>query len=113
MFKSKTTMNSMKNFIWVILFIISSPAIATSDLILTPVELLGDRGLEIRYIKMDVRDKKDLPKEIKIDGITFPLFESKEDAYNTTIKASIKRDITIVYVISAIEKDKEIISLEK
>jgi hypothetical protein len=108
-------MNYLKNFIWVAFVVLAAIPLTgvSKNSSVFNLENKRDRGLEIRYVKMEVKDKKDLPKEIKIDGITYPLYQTKEDAYNATINASIRRDITIAYVISAAEKPNEIISLGK
>ncbi len=72
-----------------------------------------DRGVEIRYIKMKVEKNKEAPKEIILGGTSYPLFKTKEDAYNTVLNSSVKKDITIVYVISNEEKNTETLPLKK
>jgi hypothetical protein len=103
-----------KNIIWSCLFIIGFSTIGSAKLI--PAQAIVsylDRGLEVRYIKMEVKEKQELPKEIKIGEITYPLYKSKEEAYQSVLNAGLKRDITIVYVISSVEKETEMLTLAK
>jgi hypothetical protein len=74
---------------------------------------LGDRGVEIRYVKLELKEKEAFPKEIKIDNVTYPLFKTKEEAYNHVKNMGVKSDITIVYVASSEVKNTEILSVEK
>jgi hypothetical protein len=68
------------------------------------------RGIEIRYIVLtDVKEKE--KKEIEVDGKKYALYKSKEDAVDAVSNAWPKKDLTIVYVISDVEKDKEIFDI--
>lgn len=68
------------------------------------------RGLEIRYVVLE--DKKILEKkEIIIEGVTYNLFKTREDAIETTKYSNLKKDYTIVYVISDKKRATEIISI--
>lgn len=107
-------MSNLKNFIWICLFIMGIPVIGTAKSnSVKCISSYRDRGLEVRYIKMEIREKQELPKEIKVGGINYPLYKTKEEAYNSVQNAGIKRDITVVYVVSAIEKETEMLSLSK
>lgn len=68
------------------------------------------RGLEIRYIV--IQEKKDKEKvEIIIDSVKYPLFKTKELAIESVKYANLKKDYTIVYVLSETQKKTEIISI--
>lgn len=70
----------------------------------------SERGLEIRYII--IQGKTDQEKdEIIIDNIKYPLFKTKESAIETIKYANPKKDYTIVYVLTEIQKKTEIISI--
>lgn len=74
---------------------------------------LLDRAVEIHYTKVDLKEGEAFPKEIKIKNHVYPLFKTKEDAYDYVKNMSLKSDITIVYVASNVEKETEILSVEK
>ena len=68
------------------------------------------RGLEIRYIiSLEKLDKE--KDEIIIDGIKYLLFKTRESAIESVKYNSLKKDYTIVYVISDIKRNTEIISI--
>jgi hypothetical protein len=71
-----------------------------------------ERGLEIRY--MIITDKNESEKkDITIDGVTYPLFKTKELAIETTKYANPKKDYTVVYVLTDKKKNTEIISISE
>lgn len=74
---------------------------------------LVDRGVEVRYTKINLKEGEVFPKEIKIQDTVYPLFKTKEEAYNYVRDMSVKSDITIVYVVSKEEKDSEMLTIEK
>jgi len=68
------------------------------------------RGLEIRYIVLE--DKKiSEKKEIIIEGVTYNLFKTREDAIETTKYSNLKKDYTIVYVITDKKSATEVVSI--
>lgn len=68
------------------------------------------RGLEIRYII--IPEKKDKEKdEIIIDNVKYPLFKTKDSAIEYVTYAILKKDYTIVYVLTEKQKETEIIAI--
>lgn len=74
---------------------------------------LLDRAVEIHYTKVDLKEGEVFPKEIKIQDRVYPLFKTKEEAYDYVKNMSLKSDVTIVYVASKVEKETEILNVEK
>ena len=68
------------------------------------------RGIELRYIKVDGYDEKK-QKEIKVNDKVYPLFKTKELAYNYVKNMPLKKDLTVVYVVSSEEKELELIDI--
>ena len=75
--------------------------------------IMLDRAAEIRYTKVDLKEGEVFPKEIKIQDVVYPLFKTKEEAFDYVKNMSLKSDITIVYVASEEKKDNEILTVEK
>ena len=73
--------------------------------------VLINRAVEIRYIVIEKKDVS-LKEEIIIEGKTYQLFKSKEDALISIGNAPIKKDYTVVYVISTAVKAVEIVELD-
>jgi hypothetical protein len=73
---------------------------------------LLDRGLEIHYMKMELKKGEELPKTVTVKGVVYPFYKTKEEAYNSTLNAGIRKDITVVYVLSSTEKASETITLK-
>jgi hypothetical protein len=71
-----------------------------------------DRGLEIHYLKMELKKGEEPPKTVTVAGLVYPLYKTKEEAYNNVLNAGLKKDITVVYVISSAEKATETITLK-
>jgi hypothetical protein len=74
--------------------------------------IVRDRGLEIRYMKMELKKGEELPKTVTVNGVVYPFYKTKEEAYNNTLNAGIRRDMTVVYVLSSTEKDTETVTLK-
>jgi hypothetical protein len=81
-----------------------------SGLNISVVKLVG-RGVEIRYHKMELNGKE-APKEIVIDEVTYPLFKTKKEAVDHVRAMAVKKDLTIVYVLSDEEKKTEFVTVE-
>jgi hypothetical protein len=94
------------------MFISQSTAVLVSKSFVSSVLLL-DRGLEVHYVKMALKKGESIPKTITMYGVVYPLYQTREEAYNTVVNAGLKKDITTVYVISPIEKETEMITLAK
>lgn len=75
-----------------------------------PFKTIVERGLEIRYYVYN-ENAENLPSEIIVDETKYPLYISKEAAIESIRNASIKKDYTIVYVVSSETKNTEIISI--
>lgn len=75
------------------------------------IEIKFERGIEIRYYVLKVGESSKI-QSIKVDGIEYKLYKSKEDAVNSVKLAEFKKDYTIVYVLSSEKKENEIISIE-
>lgn len=69
-----------------------------------------ERGIEIRYY-FHKNASVPPPQEIIVNEVKYPLYKSREIAIETIKNASIKKDYSIVYVISVEEKNTEIISI--
>lgn len=65
------------------------------------------RGIEVRYVKVDLKPGESLPKEIIIDEIKYPLYPTKEEAVAAVKNSAIRKDLTVVYVVSKESKDTE------
>ena len=102
--------NFKKNFF--LLLILFSFVSFTEAKSLNSSRLL-DRAVEIHYTKVDLKEGDAFPKEIKIQDHVYPLFKTKEEAYDYVKNMSLKSDITIVYVASKVEKETEILNVEK
>ncbi|MCE3279510.1 MAG: hypothetical protein K0S44_1701 [Bacteroidetes bacterium] len=74
---------------------------------------LVDRGVEIRYVKVELKEKEAFPKVIKIDNVIYPLFKTKEEAIDHVKNMGVKSDMTTVYVAASEVKTTEILAVEK
>lgn len=101
-------MNFKKN-LFVVLFLFSIVSFSGAN----TLNRLLDRAVEIHYTKVDLKEGEAFPKEIKIQNHVYPLFKTKEEAYDYVKNMSLKSDITIVYVASKVEKETEILNVEK
>jgi hypothetical protein len=78
----------------------------------TVIEMIAARGMEIRYTKLDPATKE-IPREITIDEVTYPLFKTRKEAIEHVKGMTIKKDVTIVYVVSDEEKKSEFLTVEE
>jgi hypothetical protein len=107
-------MSNLKSFIWSVLFITGLSSVSMANVISENVIMnYRDRGLEVRYIKMNIDSKQELPKQVKIGEVNYPLYKTKEEAYDAVLKSGFKKDLTVVYVVSNVEKETETLSLPK
>lgn len=75
-----------------------------------PTKSFSERGLEIRYYVFDKKNTP-IPSEITIDKVKYPLYKSKEDAVQSVTASGLKKDYTIVYVVSDKSKTTEVIAI--
>jgi len=75
------------------------------------IDFITERGIEIRYYLVDPRNFK-YTEYIEIEGHKHRLYKSKDDAVNSIRNSDLKKDYTIVYVLSTTKKETEIISIE-
>lgn len=84
-----------------------SQATAMEPDYLESVKLSYGRGIEIRYTKVELKPGEALPREITIDDVKYPLYKTKEEAVTAVKNSAIRKDLTVVYVLSEVEKDTE------
>lgn len=99
-----------KVFIAASLFAFFSSNAALNESIKTAKIILIGRALEIRYIQLDSYPESG---KVSIKGVDYPVFLTRESAVDYGTNLSIKSDITIVYVMTEMEKEKEIIELPR
>jgi len=75
--------------------------------------ILMDRGAEIHYTKIELKKGEAFPNTITIYDKTYPLFKTKDEAFNYVKNMGMKADITIVYVASDVVKETEMMSVGK
>lgn len=73
-------------------------------------EQLSERGLEIRYYVF-TKKPATLPTEVVVDKVKYPLYKTKAEAIESIKFSGLKKDYTIVYVVSDKKKDSEIVAL--
>ncbi|MES2836454.1 MAG: hypothetical protein V4667_02935 [Bacteroidota bacterium] len=78
----------------------------TSDL----TTKFSERGVEIRYYVFDTKPKT-IPSEIVVDNVKYALYKTKEEAIETVKYSGVKKDYTVVYVVSNKVKSIEIIAI--
>lgn len=78
---------------------------------LNQLPVVIERGLEIRYYVL-ISSAKNIPTVITIENKSYDLYKSKTEAINAIKNATLKKDFSIVYVISEQAKETEYVVID-
>lgn len=78
---------------------------------LNQLPIVIERGVEIRYYVL-VNSSEKMPITVTIENINYDLYKSKTEAINAIKNAVLKKDYSIVYVISEKAKETEYVVID-